>query len=165
MRTRMPTRLAKSARGVLVAGVLLLGLLLSACADMAVQPAYQRQQPPLLNFPAAAVPVSGAAKVWTQEDAAAATNPLNVAEAAQVGWKLYERNCQMCHGADLTGTGAIASFFPPKPADLTGPVVQQKRDGDLFWAIYNGFGRMPSFAKRLTDTERWQLVSYIRQVR
>lgn len=164
MRAQLPLRVATLARAVLVAASLVAGLLLSACADMAVQPAYQRQQPPLLSLPPDSVPVT-AAKVWAQEEAVAATNPLNVVQAAQTGWKLYERNCQMCHGADLKGTGAIASYFPPKPADLTSPDVQQISDGAIFWAVTNGFGRMPAFGKRLTDTERWQLVSYLRAAR
>jgi mono/diheme cytochrome c family protein len=164
MRAYLPVRLATSTRAVLVAALLVAGLLLSACADMAIQPAFQRQQPPLLNVPAASVPVT-AAKVWTQEAAVAATNPLSGTQASQAGWRLYERNCQMCHGADLKGTGPVGAYFKPPPMDLTGPAVQQASDGVIFWALTNGFGRMPAFGNRLTDTERWQLVSYLRAIR
>ncbi|MHB1130921.1 MAG: c-type cytochrome [Chloroflexota bacterium] len=152
-------------RVIWIIALLVAGLLLPACADMAVQPAYQRQEPPVRNFPAAAVPVSGAARVWTEEQATNASNPLSGEQAVQAGNSLYAVNCRMCHGDDGKGTGAIASFFPPKPTDLTSTQVQQKRDGQIFWAVTNGFGRMPSFRKALTDTERWQLVSYVRTLR
>lgn len=140
--------------------------MLSACGDMmALQPAYQRQDYPILPFPTNSVPVSGAQTAWTQQTATAATNPLNQQQAAPAGKELYQVNCRMCHGNDAKGTGAIAYAFPPHPADLTSAQVQQQSDGQLFWAITNGFGRMPAFGKRLTDTQRWQLVSYVRTLK
>ena len=165
MRERAIRRDNRPRAVVLLLALLAASLTLSACADMAVQPAYQRQQSPVRNFPAAAVPVSGAAKAWTEEQAKSASNPQTGPQDVQAGNTLFAVNCTMCHGADGKGTGAVAAYFPPKPADLTSPQVQQLRDGEIFWAITNGFGRMPAFRRPLTDTQRWQLVAYVRTLK
>jgi mono/diheme cytochrome c family protein len=34
-------------------------------------------------------------------------------------------------------------------------------DGEHFWKITAGRGGMPSFAKDLTEEERWQVINYI----
>ena len=144
---------------------LMASLLLSACADMADQGFTMRQQPPVRNVPAAAVPVSGAARAWTEEQAKSASNPQTGQQAVQAGNTLYAVNCAMCHGFDGKGMGSLREFFPPQPTDLTSQRVRQLRDGDIFWAVTNGFGRMPSFRRTLTDEQRWQVVAYVKTLR
>jgi mono/diheme cytochrome c family protein len=80
--------------------------------------------------------------------------------AAAGGKKLFLRNCAECHDKD--GNGLVKKHS----ADLQLPVVQQQRDGELFWKITNGnTGRgMPSFSK-LPELERWQLVLFIRTLK
>lgn len=94
---------------------------------------------------------------WKAPAAAARKqNPLaNKPEAAKKGKELFEAQCAMCHGFDGTGLS--------NAADLHLPVVQSQSDGTLFWKITTGHQQkgMPSF-QRLTDHERWQLVSYLR---
>lgn len=140
-------------------------LVLTACMAMQQQPSFQRQESPRLSAPPGSVPVGGRPKVYTEAEALGLSNPLagDVAAAA-AGKALYEVNCSMCHGADGQGTGAIASYYPPQPSDLTGEAVRGRRDGHLFWAISNGFGRMPAFQNRLSEEERWRIVSYLRQL-
>lgn len=88
-------------------------------------------------------------------------NPLaEKPQAAAGGKKLFTRNCVECHGED--GSGIVKKHA----ADLQLPVVQRQSDGTLFWKITNGNTDrgMPSFSN-LPETQRWQLVLFIRSVR
>jgi mono/diheme cytochrome c family protein len=92
-------------------------------------------------------------------DAAAKKNPLaGNTEALAGGKKLFMRHCVECHNEDGTGL--------QDAANLTLPSVQKQSDGSIFWKITNGNFKagMPPFA-RLSDTERWQVVSYIRTLK
>lgn len=92
-------------------------------------------------------------------DAAAKKNPLaGNADALGGGKKLFMRHCAECHNEDGTGL--------QDAADLTLPAVQKQSDGSMFWKITNGNVKagMPPFA-RLSDTERWQIVSYVRTLK
>jgi len=95
------------------------------------------------------------------EDAASKPNPLAKRPAAAAGGKkLFLRNCAECHGED--GSGMIKKHS----ADLQLGVVQEQRDGVLFWKITNGNPDrgMPSFSK-LPDLERWQLILFLRTLK
>jgi mono/diheme cytochrome c family protein len=92
-------------------------------------------------------------------DAAAKKNPVaGNADALAGGKKLFMRHCAECHNEDGTGL--------QDAANLTLPEVQKQSDGSIFWKITNGNVKagMPPFA-RLTDTERWQIVSYLRTLK
>lgn len=92
-------------------------------------------------------------------DAAAKKNPLaGNNDAIGSGKKLFMRHCAECHNEDGTGL--------QDAANLTLPEVQKQSDGSIFWKITNGNVKagMPPFA-RLTDTERWQIVSFVRTLK
>jgi mono/diheme cytochrome c family protein len=85
-------------------------------------------------------------------------NPLAAdAAAAAAGGASYERTCLSCHGPAGQGDRG--------PALNTGRFTHGSEDGDLFHAIRAGITgtQMPAFA-RLSDTEVWQLVSYLRSL-
>jgi len=92
-------------------------------------------------------------------DAAAKENPLaGNAEAAAGGKKLFLRSCAECHGENGTGI--------EDAANLQTPEVQKQSDGALFWKVTNGNVKkgMPPFA-RLPETQRWQIVSFLRALK
>lgn len=92
-------------------------------------------------------------------DAAAKENPLaGDAEAAAGGKKLFLRSCAECHGENGAGI--------EDAANLQTPEVQKQTDGALFWKITNGNLKkgMPPFA-RLPETQRWQIVSFLRTLK
>ena len=62
------------------------------------------------------------------------------------------------------GDGPGAAALNPKPADWTSAKVQQQTDGCLLWKITTGRGAMPPWAA-LSETERGQLVQYIRTLK
>jgi len=74
-------------------------------------------------------------------------------KAAEAGAKIFAQTCAKCHGENGHGTGNI-------PALTEGP-TQSATDGELFWKMTTGRLPMPSWAQ-LSDTQRWELVNYIR---
>jgi mono/diheme cytochrome c family protein len=87
------------------------------------------------------------------------------AEAVDEGMFNYMKRCQSCHGAEGNGKGGRAGQLSVKPTDFTnGGEMRGRTDGELFWAITHGHRPMPGFQDKLTDTERWQLVDYLRSL-
>ena len=93
-------------------------------------------------------------------------NPLAKNDAATAAGKklTVDKACTACHGDSGKGDGPGASALNPKPADWTSAKAQQQTDGCLFWKISTGRGAMPPWAA-LSETERWQLVHYIRTLK
>jgi mono/diheme cytochrome c family protein len=77
--------------------------------------------------------------------------------------ELYEQKCVLCHGDTGGGDGPAAQALTRKPADFTDAKrMGRVTDGELFWKMSTGRGEMPSWQAGLSDTERWQMVSYLR---
>jgi mono/diheme cytochrome c family protein len=54
----------------------------------------------------------------------------------------------------------------PKPTNLTDHLMDSMKDGEIYWVATNGIGKtMPAFKDKLTETERWQVVNYVRYLR
>jgi mono/diheme cytochrome c family protein len=84
--------------------------------------------------------------------------PEGLTEAAQ----LFRENCVLCHGKTGAGDGPAGKALNRKPADFTDAKTMKKAtDGELFWKMTTGRLPMPSWAQ-LSDTQRWELVNYIR---
>lgn len=88
-------------------------------------------------------------------------------ESLVLGRQLFERNCMMCHGETGEGDGPAAAGLdvqPPRYVDH----IPYHNDGTLFYWITNGIARdgvlnMPAWKEKLTETERWTLVTFLRQ--
>jgi mono/diheme cytochrome c family protein len=95
-------------------------------------------------------------------------NPIPLSpESIAAGQELFSTNCAACHGETGQGDGPVGVTLNPRPADLTQhAVVGIHTDAQLFEWITNGFpgSRMPGFKSALSDTERWQLVNFIRSL-
>jgi PQQ-dependent dehydrogenase (methanol/ethanol family) len=87
------------------------------------------------------------------------SNPLagNLTSAAD-GLRLFNQTCQACHGP--AGQGSDRG-----PALMTRRLVHGNADADLFRSIRAGVAgtQMPPFAG-LSDTQIWQLVTYLRSL-
>lgn len=92
-------------------------------------------------------------------------NPVpNQVTSVDAGYDLYQANCAACHGVDGNGGGPLAATTQVQPPSLKAHLTQHT-DGDLFYWISNGLpGGMPAFADRLTETDRWNLVNYLRSI-
>lgn len=80
------------------------------------------------------------------------------------GAHLYQRHCAVCHGSEGYGDGPSARTLSKKPADLTAKHTADHTAGDLFWWLGHGIGGtpMPGFEDRLTETERWDVINFVR---
>jgi copper transport protein len=95
---------------------------------------------------------------------ATATNPLADDPAAiPAGEELYRANCASCHGTGGAGDGPAVPDLARRPNDLA-TVVPHRLDGELAWTIGAGVAgtQMPAFGTTLLDSERWELVSFLR---
>ncbi len=78
-------------------------------------------------------------------------------QAIAAGESLYQIECSECHGDD--GTGTIA-----RTPDFTNPAFRGtliEMPGEPLCRVAEGINRMPAFKDSLTDTELWQLLTYI----
>jgi mono/diheme cytochrome c family protein len=134
--------------------------LLTAALWMDDQPSYRAYKAPILLAPAGSVPVSGRETTGKE---AGKQNPLpsSAATVAQ-GKALFEINCAMCHGPTSSKPGPVGQKLTPPPPGLGRDMVQGLSDQDIFKALTNGFGRMPTFRDKLTVLERWSLINYLR---
>lgn len=77
--------------------------------------------------------------------------------------KIYSEQCDNCHGESGKGDGSDAMMYDPAPADLTDAAnINKRTDGELFYQISEGRKPMPSFKKKLSEQQRWQLVLLVR---
>ena len=78
------------------------------------------------------------------------------------GQKIYLRRCVGCHGNKGNGDGPDAADLGIHPAKLSDPVVREETDGELFWKITVGKKPMPNYGTRLSPTDRWNVINYLR---
>jgi mono/diheme cytochrome c family protein len=91
------------------------------------------------------------------------TNPLQTSEAnLKAARDIYSDKCSECHGDTGKGDGRQAAQHYPSPTDFTSKDIAGISDGELFYKIGRGKRPMPSFQKRLSADQRWQLVLLIR---
>ena len=105
--------------------------------------------------------VIAATEEWTAPARAAAKkNPVK-ADAASIGRgkTVYTAECASCHGTRGKGDGPAAKDLEKSPGDMT--KLGGQSDGALFWKITEGKKPMASFATKLTEQQRWDVVNYL----
>jgi cytochrome c553 len=78
------------------------------------------------------------------------------------GGNRYGVFCADCHGTEGDGRGIIVARGFPRPASFFDARVKGAPAGAMFRAIGNGSGVMYGFSDRLSPTDRWAIVAYIR---
>ncbi len=98
------------------------------------------------------------------EEAKLRKNPIQPSPTALATARtIYLDKCVQCHGETGKGDGPDAAMYYPAPASLTDAKrMNTATDGELFYEISEGRKPMPSFKKRLTEEQRWQLVLLVR---
>lgn len=82
----------------------------------------------------------------------------------EVGMKLYQKYCHVCHGKEGEGDGIMTALLELEPMDHTNPAIMNDLSNEeLISSIEKGKGRyMPAWKKILDRKEVEALVSYIR---
>ncbi len=84
--------------------------------------------------------------------------PEGLAEAR----KLYRYHCAMCHGAEGDGKGDLAEDMKLQLNDWRdASSIAKTTDGELFYIISSGKGKMPGEGDRTPDKMRWNLVNLV----
>ena len=83
-------------------------------------------------------------------------------QSLAAGKTLYAKQCLSCHGATGIGNGPAAKDLEKNPGDLSKPIMWDQTDGALFWKLTTGKKPMPTFETLTTETERWQIINYMR---
>ncbi|MGC1616566.1 MAG: c-type cytochrome [Candidatus Acidiferrum sp.] len=77
--------------------------------------------------------------------------------------KIYGYDCAMCHGNKGDGKGDIVDSMKLTMHDWHDPAsLSGKTDGELFYIITKGQGKMMGEGDRVPQTMRWNLVNLVR---
>ena len=87
------------------------------------------------------------------------SSPEGLAEAR----KVFGYDCEMCHGAKGDGKGEVVESMKLTMRDWRDPVTLAKlSDGEIFFIITKGKGKMMAEGERVPEKLRWNLVNLVR---
>lgn len=78
------------------------------------------------------------------------------------GRERYEIFCAPCHGSLGDGQGMVVRRGFLAPATFHSDRLRQAPAGYFFSVITHGYGAMFAFADRISESDRWAIVAYIR---
>ena len=95
------------------------------------------------------------------------SNPLAVTrDAIEAGKIAFQSYCSPCHGEDGKARGKEARRLRVRPTNLSNRLIDARTDGELYWVITHGIDdNMPGFGSDVSETQRWQVVMYVRDIR
>ncbi|MBM3419987.1 MAG: cytochrome c [Bacteroidetes bacterium] len=90
-------------------------------------------------------------------------NPVKADEASvKLGAAAYARNCASCHGRTGLGDGPKGRALKTFSGDFSGAAYHNQTDGEHFYKTKFGRGEMPAYDKKISDTDMWHMVNYMR---
>jgi mono/diheme cytochrome c family protein len=78
------------------------------------------------------------------------------------GQDLYNVNCMPCHGMSGYGNGMIVKRGFLAPPSYHIDRLRSAPDQHFYEVITHGYGAMYSYADRISSSERWAIIGYIR---
>lgn len=97
------------------------------------------------------------------EDAARANPVKSSAEGLAEARKVYGYDCDMCHGAKGDGKGDVVESMKLTMHDWRDPAtLANMTDGEIFYIITKGKGKMMAEGDRVPEKLRWNLVNLVR---
>lgn len=115
-------------------------------------------------FAFALLTTARAGSLWNAPATAAKVQPpfSTGTKVINSGRAIYEERCADCHGKSGKGNGPSAADLEKPPTNFRTGKCQSQTDGELYWKITEGHKPMPSYKKKLSEEQRWQLVHYLR---
>jgi cytochrome c5 len=97
-------------------------------------------------------------------EAVARVNPVkSTPEGLAEARKAFKYDCEMCHGAQGDGKGELVESMKLTMRDWRDPAsLEGKTDGELFFIITKGKGKMTGEGDRQPEKLRWNLVHLVR---
>ena len=93
-------------------------------------------------------------------------NPVKAdASAISAGKAIWIKDCKSCHGVKGLGDGPKAAKIDITSGDFSSQEFQALTDGELYYKTTVGRKPMPAYKEKLGDTERWQVVAYMRTLK
>jgi mono/diheme cytochrome c family protein len=91
-------------------------------------------------------------------------NPVKTSpEGLAAARKIYGYDCAMCHGPKGDGKGDIVDSMKLTMHDWRDAAsLEGKTDGEIFFIITKGKGKMMGEGDRLPETMRWNMVNLVR---
>ena len=100
------------------------------------------------------------------KSADAIENPFqNDDKAVKQGKSIYAQFCAICHGDKGKGDGVASAALNPKAANFLTEKFQKQTDGAVYWKLTEGKAPMASYKETLSETQRWQLVNYLKSLK
>jgi mono/diheme cytochrome c family protein len=119
----------------------------------------------VLSAVAVAAAAFAAAEEWKAPARAAAKKNPVPADAVSIGRgkAVYTADCASCHGNSGKGDGPAAKDLEKPPGDMT--KLGGQSDGALFWKITEGKKPMASYATKLSEQQRWDVINYMKSLK
>lgn len=140
---------------------------------LVLTPAIRRRWPRVDNYLALArtalivigIALVGLTASGGQTPMSSTPNPVpSTVTSVNAGYRLYQANCAACHGVDGNGGGPLVGTTQVTPPSLRAH-LSQHTDGDLFYWISKGLpGGMPAWESQLSESDRWNLVNFLRSI-
>ncbi len=93
------------------------------------------------------------------------TNPVKADAAALArGAAIYATFCQVCHGPEGLGDGAVSKRGFPTPPSLLAENALGLPDGRIFHIVTYGQNNMPSYGGQIAREDRWKAVLHVREL-
>lgn len=80
------------------------------------------------------------------------------------GKAIYQEHCLRCHGMSGSGSGPESAYLTVPPANFLSDQSRLKSDLELLMTIAHGsiFSPMHGWRGRLSESEMWDVLEYIR---
>lgn len=99
-------------------------------------------------------------------EAAARVNPVKATpEGLAEARKVFGYDCEMCHGSKGDGKGEVVESMKLTMHDWREPAtLANMSDGEIFYIITKGKGKMMAEGDRVPEKLRWNLVNLVRSL-
>src|SRR5229473_363156 len=106
----------------------------------------------------------GATEPKMSPEDAARKNPVSpTPEGLAEARKFFGYNCAMCHGKEGDGKGDLAIEMKLELHDWRdASSIEKMTDGELFYIVSKGKGKMPGEGDRASEKMRWNYVNLVR---
>jgi mono/diheme cytochrome c family protein len=138
-------------------------------SDMGDQPKYKTYEPTdfFIDGASARIPPAGTiARDAASDNRVVAFDtqaPFPITPAVvRRGAESFDTYCAVCHGRLGNGEGMIVQRGFTRPPSFHVPRLKQAPDAHFYNVITQGYGAMFSYEERVTPTQRWEIIAYIR---